>query len=550
MLTKLQHEIVTECLRKRRGCMCVPMGTGKTLMSLTMTRLIGDDMPALIVCSKTLIGSWIAEIEKFFGKSIRYEVYHSDYMKKDFKTYIPNADIDVVITTADVIVKAYSKNHVRDKFTTLEAEERGAVADTMVRRYHVPTKPFLLPTDALTRPNAFIYGITWKILIIDEVQQYTNIDCQRCEALSAIHAKYRWVTSGTPITEPQVLRVMGYYMLIGDTTFPNCKPDAERYIRSNEYPGIKPTMVIRTQEEVDFTLPNYSETIISHDLTIEEEAIYSSLKKIVESLIEAKLNDRYDTIRIRRINAELLEILTYLRQFLVCPLIPFSSLMLNNTDNNSMKRRLEREMGHLNLREWLDNPDVSRSSRIRTIIETIQKHPEERCIIFSCFRTNLNVIKEYVTKDTGRETFTIDSKDSISKRSAVITDFEATGNGILVLTYGLGAEGLNLQKSHVMLLADVWWNDAKISQAIARILRRGQEHDVSVYFFTSNTGMESGLYEKHIDKRTMIESLMTGKLNGKVKTVKMAEIINLILKQDNTDKLQNARDLVSINKKR
>jgi SNF2 family DNA or RNA helicase len=70
-------------------------------------------------------------------------------------------------------------------------------------------------------------------------------------------------------------------------------------------------------------------------------------------------------------------------------------------------------------------------------------------------------------------------------------------NGILLLTYQVGANGLNLQCSNTVLLLDFWWNTGKINQAIARVLRYGQEaKKINIYYFTSNTGIEKILFDK------------------------------------------------------
>ena len=57
-------------------------------------------------------------------------------------------------------------------------------------------------------------------------------------------------------------------------------------------------------------------------------------------------------------------------------------------------------------------------------------------------------------------------------------------NGILLLTFGIGANGLNLQCADTVLIADFWWNADKTRQAIARILRYGQEATcINIYYY-------------------------------------------------------------------
>ena len=544
VLTRYQADIVDECIARRRGCICVPMGTGKTLIGLTIIKRIGDRVPALVVCSKTLLGSWVAEIEKFFGNKMRYQVYHRDYMKKaEFDEYSPVEGTDVVLTTPEVLTKAYTANAIGSNFTSIYAQERGAFGRlTLVKRYHAPSKPFLSLDKATSTSNAFLYALPWKCLIIDEVQQHTNITSIKCEAISAIFSRHRWATTGTPISEPTPERVMGYHFLIGDETFPSCIPDTTIYLTS-AYPGLQSTMVLRTQSQADFTLPECSEHIVTHSLTSEESAIYVSLREVIRSLRNTAMGNRSNVDILRSVNAQLMSMILYTRQFLVCPLVPYSNLVLNVNKQSEMVQCFRNEISKLNLDEWLSNASASKSSRICKIIEMLNKHPEERCIVFSCFRTNLDVMQHYITADTGRQVFTIKSEHSSRARINEINAFESTENGILIMTYDIGAEGLNLQRSHIVMLADVWWNDSKISQAIARVLRRGQTHDVSVYIFTSNTGIEKSLYEKHIDKRTVINALMTGRMSGTVRKMNLNDVVSLLLGEETTTTLTDARKL-------
>ena len=542
VLTTLQREIVAECLRKRKGCLCVPMGTGKTLIGLTIINRIGSNMPALVVCSKTLIGSWVSEINKFFGDKLKYAVYHKDYMGKQFHAYRPTVGTDVVLTTPEVLVGIYKEHNIHSRFVVSTLEDRGGPFPTRVNRYIIPTRPFLPSVHEAN--NAFIYSFTWKCLLIDEVQQFTNIESVRCEAISSVLSRYRWATTGTPITEPKIARLLGYYLLIGDDSMPNSIPDAATYLASTAFPGLLSTMVIRTQDQLDFTLPKHTETIISHTLTWEEEAVYTTLKEVIKQMQATAEANPGNTTLLNSINSQLLSMILYTRQSLVCPLLPYTILMLNGSKRNIMSKCFAEEISKLNLEEWLQDENASRSSRINEIISVLGKHPDERCIVFTCFRTNLNVMEYYISKDTGRVIFTINAKQSAIRRGQVLEEFGASDNGILLLTYGLGAEGLNLQSSHVVLLSDVWWNDSKMSQAIARVLRRGQTEEVSIYLFTSNTGLEKSLYEKHIDKRTIINSLMTGKMVGEIRPLNMKAIVRMITTDEVLTTFKSARKMV------
>lgn len=545
MLTPFQKAIVSECLAMRNGCLCVPMGTGKTLISLAIIRRINCRMPALVVCSKTLIESWVAEIEKFYGNKLSYVVYHPSYMnRRDFETFQPLTDTDLIITTAETLSKAYLLHDIASHFVMTQIEDRGGTFPVAVNRYSIPKKPIIIRDTQI--PMAWLYAIKWKCLIVDEVQQYTNIETTKCRSVCALSARMKWVLSGTPINEPSTERVLGYYLLIGNTFIPNCKPDVETFIRSDSFTGMKSTMVIRTQSQVDFTIAPCREQIIPHELRREERLVYESLKSVVTSLMKTIKAHRDNITIVRKFNAYLLSMICFLRQFLVCPLVPYATLMMNGTNRNEMNDEFRNEINKLDLDNWLNDENSSRSSRIVAMEKILDNHSNERCIVFNCFRTNLKICGHYFSTDLNRPVSSIDSLDTPQRRMQKIQEFESSTNGVLLLTFPLGAEGLNLQKSHVLLVADAPWNDGQVQQAVARVLRRGQSEAVSVYFFTSNTGIEQGLYNKQGDKKTIVGDLINGAVKQSVRKLKIKDIMKLVANaNENTHLLAKVRGLTA-----
>lgn len=60
----------------------------------------------------------------------------------------------------------------------------------------------------------------------------------------------------------------------------------------------------------------------------------------------------------------------------------------------------------------------------------------------------------------------------------------------LVLTYGKGSLGLNLQEYTNIIFYDKTWDYAQIEQAKRRIFRYGQKHNVNYYMMTGDVGLE------------------------------------------------------------
>jgi SNF2 family DNA or RNA helicase len=247
-----------------------------------------------------------------------------------------------------------------------------------------------------------------------------------------------------------------------------------------------------------------------------------------------------DTVNSRKFSTYLLAMITYLRQCIVCSIIPIASIAIDMTDfkgRSELSKMLNDEIDKLNLKKWLDNIESVKSTRFKKTLDIIDKHSNENIVIFTCFRTCLEVFETFLPKD--RNIYTISSNMTSKKRSTTLEEFgKPNKNGlgnILLLTYDIGAEGLNLQQiSNTVLLLDFFWNDGKTSQAVARVLRYGQKsEEVNIYYMTSNSAVENAIFEKQNLKLQIISELETGKQKTTIKKMRVQDIIKIINTEDN-----------------
>lgn len=75
----------------------------------------------------------------------------------------------------------------------------------------------------------------------------------------------------------------------------------------------------------------------------------------------------------------------------------------------------------------------------------------------------------------------------------------------LVLTYGKGSLGLNLQEYTNIIFYDKTWDYAQIEQAKRRIFRIGQKHDVNYYILDGDVGLESMIKRNVRAKNTLLD---------------------------------------------
>ncbi len=535
-LNDFQKEIFYECIDTKKAGLSLPLGTGKTLLSIVLSLYITIDgtNPTLIVASKSLISNWEVEIKKFFGDNLKYEIVHKSALKKDIRLWKIKQETKVVLLTADTLADFY-KNHIVDKKFVHQKFARGVYTNEYIK----PTTPFLNHILG----GGFFYSIKWGSLIIDEVQKYTNIETVWCQSLGAVCSDYRWLLSGTMFDEPTVNRILGYHIILNADDKPRNAPDTQKLIcDKKKFKGLNETLISRDKNEA-FIPPKVNEHIITHKLSKEEEKIYTTMRQIlIEVKRKAEQAKLYDNIEdLKKFNSYKLVMIMYLRQTLICPLIPITSISINACD---MKQKSELSLIILNelkkngLNDWLENVESVKSSRIIETINCLNKHKTEKVIVFGCFKSYLDILQHYLI-DIKRPIFVMSAMMNMKKRQQLLKAFELSKDGILLITYQLGAEGLNLQFASTILLIDFWWNASKTQQAIGRIFRYGQIADeINVYFFTSNTGIEKILFEKQKAKLSILNELKTGTIETKIPMVKMDDIIKLIELADNEQLLK------------
>lgn len=530
-LNKFQIDILKECAMKKSGGLSLPMGSGKTLISLVLglgiTKKKGNG-PILLIMAKSLIHSWEAEIFKFFSGHVKYEVVHNTMMKKDnpIESWKLKPDTTFVLTTPDVLVKAYKdynlEEHVRQREFIPNYRQFYKIS------YYNPTEPLLY--NRIGIPH--LYTISWGCVIIDEAQKYTNIETQRCQSIIGLHAKHRWALSGTLFDEPKPERILGYYKLIGDDSSPRDVQSMNYLMRHWNFKGLEASLVKRTENEA-FIPPKVNRNIITHILTPEEEKVYTCMREVL-----IKVRDRAKEAQIMKEVAELkrfssykMVMLMYLRQCLICPILPLASIAVDVLDfekRSDLSKLITNQINSLNLDKWLNNIDSAKSSRIREVLKALEKHNDEKVIIFSCYTSAIDLLEVYI-EEYNRTIFRLEAKHSIKKRGEIIEKFKQSSNGILVGTYQLCAEGLNLQFARVIMLLDFWWNASKTQQAIARIFRYGQTaSEIFTYMFVANTGVEEAILKKQNSKLKILEELQTGRATTKIDKIKIDDIIRMI----------------------
>ena len=128
-----------------------------------------------------------------------------------------------------------------------------------------------------------------------------------------------------------------------------------------------------------------------------------------------------------------------------------------------------------------------------------------KVLIFSQFKTQLDLIETYCTVLRDWATCRIDGSVAQSERQNQINDFNdsKSDTNVFLLSTRAGGQGINLAAADTVLLFDSDWNPQQDLQAQDRAHRIGQTRPVIVYRFATKGTVETMLLEKAEGKRRL-----------------------------------------------
>lgn len=258
------------------GILALKMGLGKTatVMKLVLDEndddetlgleklSIGDktysNTATLVACSKTVLGEWINEKEKFFP-NLRMLVYHRDFYK-DFKnlSWEDLSEYDLVVTTYDVISTADRKKNFSSAIC-IKGED-GIHKDKIIGFRQIQSPSKRNERDPYGPHILFTYP--WKRFVTDESQRFSNSKTKLFRAICSIYSKYRWCLTGTPIRNADS-DMWSLLFFCGLT-----KPDNPKNYKYEHFYDVKNIMLVMGYQEAKIELPK----LISHDIKIDFNA--------------------------------------------------------------------------------------------------------------------------------------------------------------------------------------------------------------------------------------------------------------------------------------
>lgn len=426
------------------GIIHLEMGLGKTLLSLYYCYLfLQNNMKGkiLVVVPKILVEEWKRCYEKFFPEN------SINILFAPTKKFLPSTtDFSIIVTTYNVLISLNKDEEHYQKY----------IFPNIVS-YNGKNKYIKLPKlNSTENFGDSLYSIVFDIIIADESQNFANSKTQLFEYVISLKGKSKWCLSGTPIKNYNT-DIWSQLRFCGFDTIKTAKDWALRCdddLLKEEY--MKYIFTLKYQD-TNITLPLKNEHLVMVKFDDEYTKNYLSILGETKKAI-----DDYEVGDISYVNV--LAKFTKLR---------FATLYNSRSENTPPK--------------------------IKEILKILNQ--KSQSVIFCSSAKFFSTIKKYLGEN-GYSSEIICGETEMDKRNKFVEDYKKGKIQVLLLTYKVGGEGLNLTSGVICIFCDQWWNPSVQKQALARIWRIGQTEKVDIYHLLA-VYQDENIMKKSIDFKVM-----------------------------------------------
>jgi superfamily II DNA or RNA helicase len=120
-------------------------------------------------------------------------------------------------------------------------------------------------------------------------------------------------------------------------------------------------------------------------------------------------------------------------------------------------------------------------AKLETVKAILSERRREKCIVFSQFIDVLYCYKESLAK-MGIISIMLTGNDKGDKLDEKLDIFRSSKQcNVLLTTLQKSSEGLSLSFANHIIILELWWNPQKVFQAMNRIDRKDQKHNIFIY---------------------------------------------------------------------
>jgi SNF2 family DNA or RNA helicase len=299
--------------------------------------------------------------------------------------------------------------------------------------------------------------VMFDVVVLDEAQRIKNRDSKTAQVVRSVPRVRSWAISGTPIENHPDDLVNIFAFLDPDRIPPDTPPKRLQSLTSD-------CILRRTKDLVQTDMPPKVIRDLEIELTPAQRAAYTLAEK--EGVIH--LNELGDTITVQHV----FQLVMRLKQ--IC-----------NFD-----------------------PRTGESAKLEQLVNDMEEVAEsgQKAIIFSQWVEPLHAISKKLERYNPLE---YHGKIPQPERTPILDKFKNDPKAhVLLMSYGTGSVGLNLQFTNYVFLFDRWWNPAIEDQAINRAHRIGQKNTVTVTRFLSAQTIEQRIATVLDAKRKVFNDLL------------------------------------------
>lgn len=413
-----QYEGIAWIFSQKAALLADEMGLGKTMQTITALRLLlraGQVRRVLLVCPKPLIPNWLREF-KLWAEEIPVTTVEGDGPRRRMLWRIPGAQ--VLLANYELLVRDYQEM-LRESDEGNPRGEWSLSVDGLGRSL----KQGRSADKAATGAAATLAGLPqFDLVVLDEAQRIKNRDSLTSTVVRSVPRKRSLCLTGTPIeNRPEEMASLFEFMGIIP---PRSVPDIRQLTRlSSDY------VLRRTKNLVMTDLPPRFDRDAIIELHPAQKLAYEAAEK--DGIIQ--LNEMGESISVQHV----FELVLRLKQ-----ITNFDPL----TGESSKLERLRADM-----------EEIAASGG--------------KAILFSQWTKTIDWLAVRLAE---ANPLIYHGGVPTAKREPILKKFKEDPRAhLLLMSYGTGAVGLNLQFAGYVFLYDRWWNPAVEDQAINRAHRIG-----------------------------------------------------------------------------
>ncbi len=417
-----QYEGIAWIFSQKCALLADEMGLGKTMQTITALRLLlraGQTRRILLVCPKPLIPNWQREF-KLWAEELPVTTIEGNSSRRRAIWQIPGSII--LLANYELVVRDFAEMEAEVGRQNAEcgiSESRDGLGRVVKRGQKTKERQANLRSQISDQISDLPQ---FDLVVLDEAQRIKNRESTTAQMIRTIPRKRSLCLTGTPIeNRPEELSSLFEFMGVIP---PAGNPDIRQLSRlSKDY------ILRRTKDLVATDLPPRLDRDEIIELTSAQRIAYEQAEK--DGVMH--LNEMGDQISIQNV----FELVLRLKQ-------------ISNAD-----------------------PLTGESAKCDRLVADMEEIAASggKAILFSQWTKTIDWLAEK-TKDYGCLVY--HGGVPTKKREPILDKFKHDPDShLLLMSYGTGAVGLNLQFAGYVFLYDRWWNPAVEDQAINRAHRIG-----------------------------------------------------------------------------